>query len=569
VVFLVVIATLGVPRILKLLSRDSSAELRIIAVTGLVLLAAIWALQAGYSLALGAFILGVVVAGTRYKDELEGAFAPLHTIFGAVFFVAVGMLFDYRLLAEVWWLVIVVTMLTVLIRPLACACGLVAVGHAGANALKAGLALIPVGEFAFVMIQVGRSSKAIPEKFYALAVGVSLTTAILGPLVTRRSDRIVSALQKREPRALREMIAFYQGWLERLQARGSANAVWRLCRGRIVQSAVHLLFLSAFILSSRPIHDLAYAHVGRNFTAGFDVMFWSAFGIIVLAPIIVLWRNLEALAMIIAEGATQAAPRRELFRKVAETILKGVIGLVFFGWLLLLIPVGRLALWALVIAALAIVIWAPFFWRRLVHLHSKIEVDLRSRMKAAATLGSSTGLPGTVLERPQEWNLQIDEVTIPFASQHAGRRISDLAIRKNLGCSIMTIDRQGFLITNPTADERLYAGDKLLIVGAPEQLSKTEQLLRGGSHARVSEELEHITMETVDAPDQSAAVGRSLGELNLPARFGIQICGIERDGARLLAPSSDTQLRAGDKILVLGPHEGIQAFRNELSAMGA
>ena len=365
------------------------------------------------------------------------------------------------------------------------------------------------------------------------------------------------------------MIAFYQGWLERLQARGNASAVWRLCRTRILQSAIHLLFLSAFILSSRPIHDFAYAHVGQKFSNSFDVLFWSAFGILVLAPIIVLWRNLEALAMIIAEGATQAAPRPDLFRKVAQTILKCVFAFVFFGWLLLLIPVGRLALWALVIAAVAILIWAPVFWRRLVHLHSKIEVDLRSRMKAAATLGSSTGLPGAVLERPQQWNLQIDEVIIPFASEHAGRRISDLAIRKNLGCSIMTIDRQGFLITNPTADERLYAGDRLLIVGSPEQLSRTEQLLRGSATARPAEELEHIAMETIDTPDQSAALGRTLAELNLPARFGIQICGIERDGARLLVPSSDNQLRPGDKLLVLGPHEGIQALRNELTPNGS
>src|SRR5688572_10899466 len=112
VIFAVVIAMLFVPRMLKVLSRDAGAESRVVAIAGVVLLAAIWALQAGYSMALGAFVLGLVVAGTRYKDELENAFAAVHTIFGAVFFVAVGMLFDFRLLAQVWWLVVVVNPLT-------------------------------------------------------------------------------------------------------------------------------------------------------------------------------------------------------------------------------------------------------------------------------------------------------------------------------------------------------------------------------------------------------------------------------------------------------------------------
>jgi monovalent cation:H+ antiporter-2, CPA2 family len=186
-------------------------------------------------------------------------------------------------------------------------------------------------------------------------------------------------------------------------------------------------------------------------------------------------------------------------------------------------------------------------------------------MKAASTLGSSTGLPDAVLDRPYEWNLQIDEINIPLGSGHAGRRIADLAIRKTYDCSIMAIDRQGFLITNPTAEERLYAGDKLLLVGAPEQLSQAEQALRTPL-TRATEDFEQIGMEPVDAPSHSPAIGKTLHELNVPGRFNIQVCAIERDGNRNLSPASTNEIRAGDKLLVLGPHESIQSFRNFLSA---
>lgn len=127
----------------------------------------------------------------------------------------------------------------------------------------------------------------------------------------------------------------------------------------------------------------------------------------------------------------------------------------------------------------------------------------------------------------------------------------------------MAIDRQGFLITNPTADERLYAGDKLLLVGGPDQLSKAEQALRSPL-VTATEDLEQIAMEPVDAPAEGPAIGKTLGELNLSARFGIQVCGIERDGTRNLSPASTNEIRPDDKLLVLGPHESIQSFRNFL-----
>ncbi|MGV3772725.1 MAG: cation:proton antiporter [Verrucomicrobiales bacterium] len=566
VVFLVVIAMLFVPRLLQLLSSDPSSELRIIAVTGLVLLAAVSAYQAGYSFALGAFVMGVVVAGTRYKDELESAFSSLHTIFGAVFFVAVGMMFDYKLLASVWWLVLLVTALTVIGRPLACATGLMAVGHSSKNSLQAGIALIPIGEFAFVMIQVGKSANVLPESFYALGIGVSLATAIIGPLLTRRSESIASWIESREPKPFRDVLGAYHRWLEAFQVKTSASVLWRLTSKRVLQTGFHLLFMSALILFSKPVFQLAMSRFGGDIPL-FGAFYWGTFGVIILAPLIILWRNMEALAMILAEGATLQSDKTAAFRPLLQAGLKTVAAIVLGGWLLLLIPVGPMAIWTLGLAAVIILLAAPWFWKRLVATHAKIEFDLRQRMKAASTLGSSTGLPPSVLEQPQRWNLQIDEVTLPLGSDHAGRCISELGIRKNLRCSIMTIDRQGYLITNPAAEDKLFSGDKLLLLGAPEQLSQAEQFLRGVGGVARSDALADITMETVQVPQGSSVMGQTLQEANLATRFHVQICGIERNGSRLLTLSSSEKFLSGDTLLLLGAHENIQRLGNFLSGL--
>jgi CPA2 family monovalent cation:H+ antiporter-2 len=130
----------------------------------------------------------------------------------------------------------------------------------------------------------------------------------------------------------------------------------------------------------------------------------------------------------------------------------------------------------------------------------------------------------------------------------------------------MAIDRQGTLLTNPTATEKLFANDKLLLLGTAEQLAAAEQFLRGSGSSAGLNEFDDITMETLEVAEQNPDLGKSLAELDLVGRFGVQICGIQRGSQRILVPSSAEQLLAGDKLLLLGTHEKIQNFRTHLHA---
>ena len=564
VVFLLVISVLAIPRILNWLSA-AGPELKTLTVTAIVLFGAFAAVRAGYSTALGAFLLGAVIAGTQHKDEIEKSFTAFQNIFGAIFFVAVGMMFDVRLLLQVWWLVAIVTLLTLIARPLACAFGLVAIGHSSRNSLKAGLALIPVGEFAFVMIQVGKSANILPEIFYALAIGVSLATAVIGPLLTRRSDSICAWIEAHEPRVLRETIQAYHRWLAEFHVRSNASLLWKLSSKRILHLSVHLLFVSALIIFSRPLFHLARDVLGdHSFARGvLHLVFWPVYVAILLGPLIAIWRNMEALAMIMSEGVARNSTRASL-QPLLRTAFKAISGLILLAWLLLLVPFGVWAFWGLCVIAGVVLSFAPFLWRRLIKLHSKFEFDFRRRMKAAATLGSSSGLPASVLEQPQEWNLEIDEVTLPFRTEHAGRRISELGLRREFGVSIMAIDRQGHLVANPDGNEKLYAGDKLLLLGGRDQLGHAEQLLRssGASRGTLNGEFDQIAMEIVTIPQLNSSP--TLVNLNLAARYGIQVCGIEREGKRTLIPSFSEHIRSGDRLLILGTHDRIQRWRSDL-----
>jgi CPA2 family monovalent cation:H+ antiporter-2 len=155
VVFLVFLSLLIVPKLLSRLTRETHPEVRTVVVGGILLTLSWLAVEVGYSLALGAFVFGAIVGSTRFKSDIEGVFEGLRQVFGAVFFVAVGVMVDFKLLAGVWPLAVGVGLLALVLRPLACALGLVAVGNSTRESVQAALAVTPLGEFTFVIAQLG------------------------------------------------------------------------------------------------------------------------------------------------------------------------------------------------------------------------------------------------------------------------------------------------------------------------------------------------------------------------------------------------------------------------------
>ena len=181
IVFIALLSLLIMPRLLARLSRSALPEMRTLIVGGLLLSLAWLAVQVGYSLALGAFVFGAIIGSTRYKDDIERVFRGLDQTFGAVFFVAVGMLVDFRVLLEAWPLVLGVTALALLLRPVACALGFIAVGNTSRESIQAGLSLTPLGEFSFIIAQLGVESGVLPKSAYPVAVGASLLTSLAAP----------------------------------------------------------------------------------------------------------------------------------------------------------------------------------------------------------------------------------------------------------------------------------------------------------------------------------------------------------------------------------------------------
>ncbi|HOX55624.1 MAG TPA: cation:proton antiporter [Candidatus Paceibacterota bacterium] len=571
IITMVIGALLLIPPLLNRLGLGISSEVRSLAIVGLLLAMALLSAKAGFSAALGAFLLGTIVSTTGRGDQVERVLGGLCEVFAPVFFVAMGMLFDFKLLAEVWPLVLGVFFLAIVCRAFAATGALLMVGHPIGDALRAALCLTAIGEFSLIIALTGVQGGLVPPSFYALGIGVCLLTAVTTPLFIRRSGRLSAWVERQQPGLLEEWLGFYRERVESMKQRQGASLLWRLTAPRIVQVALLVLFISGLLTFAKPLYALAEKWLGADWPAanGLPLIFWFGFSILLLAPLIALWRNVEALGMICAESAFAGRAKRAGLQSFFERLLKGAALVAIFVWLAALLPYGALPGWGFAALAAVFLILAAVFWRRLIRVHSRFEVELRTQLADSPFADAKprlAGWPG----RKGKWDLNLGEFTIGQNSWAAARTIAELPLRQKFSCTIVSIERQGVGIPNPGSTTVLYPNDKVLLLGQEEDLRRAEGWLNQEAEltvaARQESQLADLSLEHLTVPANSRQIGRPLGELALNSLFGIQIVGIERGQRSLVSPGRTETLQAGDDLLVLGSPEQVNEMAFWLSA---
>ena len=557
IVAMLVGALLLITPLLNRVSRTSS-EVSALIIAGLLLSVALLSAKAGFSAALGAFLLGMIVSTTRRNEDAERSLGALCDVFGPVFFVAMGMLLNVGTLFAAWPLVLGVLALAFVLRIIAVTIALVMVGHSTVDASRSAICLTPIGEFSLILALTAVQGGIVPESFYAVAVGVCLFTAMTTPSLIRRSAQISSWIEARQPRVMVQLIGLYHEWIENLKQRQNASILWRLTAPRVIQLGILVLFVSGLFTFAAPLYFWMEKWLGPDALAG-PVLFWSIFLLMVVAPLVAIWRQLEALAMICAEAAVKSRPARALLRPVFETLLRGVVLSAILVWFASLVPYEALSHEGMFALGAGIIIVAALFWRRLIRLHSKFEIELRAQLSESPFAADKPQLPGWP-KRNGHWQMTLGEVTLAKNGQGSARRIADLPLRAQFGCTIVRLERQGTMLPNPKADELLFPNDKLLILGTEEDLRAAEDWLNtpaAEAPPAAESTLAELSLGHLMVPGSSRWIGKSIGALGIRAQFGIQVVGIERGAKSLLSPGPTENLSAGDQLLVLGTPEQV------------
>jgi CPA2 family monovalent cation:H+ antiporter-2 len=560
-----VVGLLLVPWLLRRMSIAAEEELQTLGIAALLFGLAVLAQHAGYSLALGAFLLGTIVAETPHRHQVERTFAGMRDIFSAVFFVAIGMQIDVRELGAAWAPILGVTALVLFARPLATTTGLVLIGTAPREALRAALTVTTIGEFSFIIAQLGVDTGAVPRSFYPLAVGVSLLTTLAAPPLVRHSGRIADAALARQPRWLEDWLGYYLGWLERMRATGKRNQLWQLSRKRLLQIGIGMMAVTGLLVFSGPVPGWLSRQLGPDwlFPHGPAVIFWTALGLLTLAPLVAIWRNCSALALLCAQVSVQGHPQAGRLAPLVETCLKAAAVAALYVWLASFLPVKGAGKWAVVATVLLAAAALLLLKRRLVRWHSELEVELQSLLGAGEGRMSATTVPWA--QSHSEWKLSVAECVLPDLADCQGKRIGELGLRSRLGCSVMGIERQGFMIQLPGPETMLYPQDKVLLMGTAEQVAAGRHFLTTVSGTAAVSEFDEVRTELLAVPARSQAAGRMLRELGVATPQRVQVVGIKRGMRRILSPGAEEVLRPGDELLVLGTPQRIGGFRDWLA----
>ncbi len=549
-----------VPWLLRRMSIAVDEELQTLGIAGLLFGLAVVAHYAGYSLALGAFLFGTIVAETPHRHQVERTFEGLRDVFSAVFFVAIGMQIDLHEMAGSAGLIAGVAGFTLLARGVAATTALTLIGIAPKDALRTGMAITPIGEFSFIIAQLGVGAAVVPAKFYPLAVGVSLLTTLVTPVLVRRSAPIAEALLARQPRWLEVALRYYRERLEQVRAQAARSRFWQLSRKRIAQIGIEVLLVSGLLVFSGQLLAAAEGWLGRDwlFPDGLQIVFWAVLCLVLLAPLVAIWRNCSALALMVAQMTAAGQPQAARLARMVETVIKSLAGSAIYFWLFALLPVEGVARWLLLASGLIAVAALALLWRKLVLWHSNLEIELQTLISSGEGRMTATSAPWLLAHR--DWDLHMVDCMLPDLADAQGRTIAELDLRAQFGCSVVGIERQGYMIPLPPPDAVLYPRDRVLLMGTTEQVKAGRQFL--GAVSGAAESLfEEVLMEAMTVPAVSRAAGRTLAELS-PARVhGVQIAGINHQAMRTLNPGADTRLLAGDEVLVLGTPAQIRAFR--------
>src|SRR3954465_3799410 len=208
---------LTVPRAIRAVQRLGQPETTLVASIGICFAAALLALSFGYSVALGAFIAGSLVAESGHEIEIEQLVRPVRDMFAAIFFVSVGMMIDPTALTEHWVAVVALTVAVIVGKVLAVTIGAFLAGHGRRTAMKAGMSLAQIGEFSFIIASVGVAAGVISGWLYPVAIAVSAITTLTTPLLIKLSNRAAASIDHWLPEPIQTVTSLYGSWIERVR----------------------------------------------------------------------------------------------------------------------------------------------------------------------------------------------------------------------------------------------------------------------------------------------------------------------------------------------------------------
>ena len=534
-----VVGIFFIPTLLKKAKHLLTDEMMLIISLALCLLMVIFAAGVGFSPALGAFIMGSIIAETTQAEHIEHLVKPVKDLFGAVFFVSVGMLINPDTLVEYAFPVAILTLVVILGQSISSTIGSLLSGQPLKQSIQAGMSLSQIGEFSFIIATLGTTLKVTSDFLYPIVVAVSAITTFTTPFMVKFAVPFSIFIEKKLPKKWVKRIQLYSANTEEIKSKSN----WQIVlRSYLIQVIIHSIIIVAIILLS------------SNFIL--PMVQGSKFGhaIAALITLVILSPFLWALSLrrvAVEQVGILLQEKKHQGPIIMLVLLRIALTLFYIGFILNTFFSSGVAVVAFLIAIGAYIL----FPKRLHAVYNKIEShfisnfndrEIRKENKRQSTLSP--------------WDGHMAEFDIARESNLAGKTLEELSIREQFGINIASIRRGDVLINIPIRTERLFPGDEISVIGTDDQV-KEFKIYLDKNEIDIPEEVEQsdIILQKLELKNR-VCIGKSIRESGIREKTHGIIVGIERNGKRILNPESHLILEDSDILWIAGEKKKIAEF---------
>jgi len=541
-----------IPTILKKARHLMNDETLLIVSIAMCLLMVYLAAQAEFSPALGAFVMGSLLAETTKAEKIEHLVKPVKDLFGAIFFVSVGMMIDLTTMGTYIGPILIITALCILGKIVTIGIGTFVSGNTLKISLQTGMSMGQIGEFSFIIATVGKTLHVISDFLYPIIVAVSCITTFTIPFMIRASTPLYEWIDKRLPEKLRKSLNRYSSEATTMTATGDFQ--------RVVKSFIINIILFAALISAIVFLSASYVRpwVAANTDYGFGGVTAAVLTLLLMAPF--LWglmvRNerTESFAIIYA----QQRYRGPIWLMRGLKLALGLFSIIF---LLNNFFSMKVALYtALVMIALFII-----FRGRIQSLYDRLEnrfiKNLNDReLQEELRLMELQSSKRNVSLAPWDAHMTTFEVEPEVSSSIIGKTLEELKWREYIGVNVAMIRRGQLTITTPQKDDRIFPCDKLYIICTDAQEKKMNAILRPDKKIMDQQKDAEVELDKFTIEHDSPFLNKTIRASGIRTRTNGLVVGIERNGQRILNPESTTLFEEGDVVWIVGEKKLIDAI---------
>ncbi len=532
-----------IPTVLKWARKFMSEETLTVFSVGLCFMMVVLANLAGFSSALGAFIMGSILAETLEAEMIHKLTTPIKNLFGAVFFVSVGMMVNPAILVQYWWQILVVTVVVVVLKSLSSGVGMLLSGDNLHNAVRAGMCFGQIGEFSFIIATVGMSFGVIDDFLYPIIVSVSIITTFLTPYMIKGGEPLFHWIDGKVPAS---WTSFFANKSKDVKEKdGNRVTMKAFFVGQMTRIILYSTIILALMILSYSLLELVMGYLKQPISG----IVALAVTLLILSPFI--WAlgfkrdvDKETVKVIGANKMNRHAVQLlNVVRFVMAWLFTTLIFRHYFNdafWASINVQMDAFIM--AVVAALAYLLIMKGI-SPVMKWYERIEARFLDNMNKRQTLQSFV-----VPEVLQE-NFVLEKMTLSNKSAYVGKHIRECDFYRVYDASVVSVDRGDEVIDLPRRDFMLFPMDELTFLGTEEHLSQLKPHVEIEDDVLIKERPKSdmdIHYFLIDEGSEFAGV--TLHDSDLRNRFNALVIAVEREDDFNLNPPSSTEFRVGDKV---------------------